>query len=85
MVKMLDYKKQPIEIGDSIKNIESHWHGRIIAVEGEGSDTMLKCQGINWWTGELDADDIQWHSPYDVIKAPPNPRHMTSINPLNFL
>jgi hypothetical protein len=66
---MQDYNKQPIAVGDTVKNIESGWRGRIESTEGEGRDLMLVCLGINWWTGEVDEDDKQWHSPFDVIKC----------------
>ena len=66
---MNDYKKQPLAVGDYVKNIESGWRGIIRETSGEGVDLMLVCFGVNWWTGEIDEDDKQWHSPYDVIKC----------------
>ena len=65
---MLDYFKNKIAIGDTIKNIESFWLGVIQSTEGEGVDLMLVCLGVNCLTGEIDEDDKQWHSPYDVTK-----------------
>ena len=69
----------------AIKNIESGWHGQIIATEGEGADMMLVCKGINWLTGTLDEDDTQWHSPFDVVRVPRNPNQSAAPNPLSFL
>lgn len=83
---MLDYEKQPLEIGDTIKNIENGWRGKIIGVETINGDTMLVCRGINWWDGEVDEDDEQWHSPADVIKQPTQaPQPGEAPSPLNFL
>lgn len=83
---MKDYNGTPLKIGDTIKNIESGWRGVTQSAEGEGIDTMLCCKGVNWWTGELDEDDVQWHNVYDVIKQPtqaPQPSEAPSTT--NFL
>jgi len=87
---ILDYRKNPIAVGDTIKNIESGWRGTIQEVANEDDadplNVMLICLGVNWWTGELDLDDKQWHSPFDVIKQPrqaPQPGEAPSTT--NFL
>jgi hypothetical protein len=65
---MLDYHNQPISIGDTVKNIESGWRGVIQSTEEHNGDLLLVCSGVNWWTGELDDDDTQWHAPADVVR-----------------
>jgi hypothetical protein len=82
---MQDYDKKPLAVGDSIKNIESGWHGRIMSTEGEGADLMLVCLGINFWTGELDEDDKQWHSPFDVKKVSPIPGASPGLDGINLM
>jgi hypothetical protein len=82
---MQDYNGNPLEVGHTIKNIESGWKGQIISTEGTGADLMLACKGINWWTGELDDDDTQWHSPYDVVRVTRKADQSEAPNPLNFL
>jgi len=63
--------------GDFARSIESHWLGRVEAIEGSGLDTMLRMQGVNSLTRaiaggdiseHIDADDVQWFSPDDVRK-----------------
>lgn len=83
---MNDYRKQPLEVGDTIRNIESNWRGVIQSVESHNGDAMLVCLGVNWWTGDLDEDDRQWHAPADVVKQRRrSPEASESPSTTNFL
>lgn len=80
---LLDNRKKPLAIGDTVKNVESGWRGVIQRIHG---GELLECLGVNWWDGELDQDDRQWHDPYDVVKQPmqaPQPNEAPSTT--NFL
>ena len=83
-MKTNDYDNKPIGIGDTIVGIENGWRGQVVAMSGEGRDLMLECLGINWWTSELDDDDRQWYSPFDVRRGK---RHDPAADPstTNFL
>ena len=74
---MQDYNKQPLAVGDTIKSIECGWRGVIQSTEGEGRDLMLVCLGVFWMTGEIEEDDKQWYSPYDVVKVQPQTAPMS--------
>ncbi len=72
-MQVIDYKKNPLAVGDSIRSIESRWHGRIESVYTDGNDedgfqVMLICKGINHWNGEIDEDDVQHFAAFDVVK-----------------
>jgi hypothetical protein len=62
-------------VGQFARSIESGWLGRVIAVEGKGSDVMLKMQGVNDLVraikggdieDAIDDDDTQWFAPEDL-------------------
>jgi hypothetical protein len=71
-----------LQVGDYIRNVESGWRGQIQTTVDELHDLMLICYGVNWWSGDLDRDDEQWHAPADVVRCdrvgaePPNPINM---------
>lgn len=75
---VMDAIEQKVTGGDCVKNIESGWRGIVQAIEKQDGEQMLVCLGVNWWTGEIDSDDKQWHSAKDVVKCervskdPPN-------------
>ena len=58
------YKGRPIGVGMLIRNIESHWEGRVVAVERSSGKVMLRCVHE---CGERNKCDIQWFSPKDCI------------------
>lgn len=80
---MIDAKRK-IKVGDYVRNIESHWLGRVREVEAQpDGGTMLVCYGVNFWTGTEDEDDKQWHAPEDVqlsCLTDPDP-----VNPINMM
>lgn len=82
---MKDYYGTPIAVGDSIRNIENAWHGRIESAYDEQGTPMLICKGINFWTGEIDHDDVQHHAAADVVKWTRQAGKRDPVNNLNLL
>lgn len=81
---MTDYNGHPLAIGDCVMGIEDNWIAKITSVDHlSGPETMLVCLGVNWWSGETDADDTQWRAPADVVFHLPTATD--PINPTNFL
>ncbi len=71
---IVDELNQPLSIGDCIRSVENGWHGQIKSTYEDGNDAdgyiaMLVCNGVNFWTGEIDHDDIQHYAAMDVRKA----------------
>lgn len=69
MTTYRDYDGQIVQVGDSIRSLETNWHGEIVDVMEHDGIIMLECQGINHWDQSLDEDDVQWFSPEDTRKA----------------
>ena len=63
-----DDKGQDLRIGDSIRGVENAWHGQIQSAYDDSGITMLVCKGINFWSGEIDEDDVQHYAAMDVVK-----------------
>lgn len=87
MDNLQDYNEHTLAVGDTIRSIENGWRGVIQAIgDDEGRNTMLECLGVNFWTGELDEDDRQWYSAYDVVFQPRQEhRNGDPINAINMM
>lgn len=77
-------------VGDCIRNIESNWHGKIKRMYRDGNPTdgyqdILVCTGINYWTGEIDHDDIQYHVAFDTKWWPRSVSGGDPINAINLM
>ncbi len=82
---ILDDRKNELAIGDSIRSIESAWHGQIQSAYDDSGLVMLICKGINFWTGEIDEDDVQHFAAMDVVKWARKARKGDPVNGLNLL
>ncbi len=87
---ILDDKKNELAVGDCIRSVESSWHGQIQDTYDAGNDedghmVMLICKGINYWTGEIDEDDVQHFAANDVVKWTRKAQKNDPVNGFNFL
>ena len=88
MATINDYHGRPLAIGDRVRNIESARISQIMATEPDHNEPfaqMLVCFGVNFWDGELNQDDKQWHAPADVVLAARVPSAEDPVNWLNVL
>ena len=81
---IVDELKQPLAVGDYVRSVETGWRGQIESVynEEDGYLAMLVCKGVNFWTGEIDHDDVQHYAAMDVRKTT---RHRKVDDPINML